>query len=95
MLLADGKATTWSRKSLMRTHHVHKSVRFVILDTHNIARMRRCAKSSQKHKSATEILAKYNPNIPELEKSPEGLTGIKRRFVAFNGGIDKPQLQWL
>lgn len=75
--------------------HVHKSVRFVVLDTYDIARMRRCPKSSRKHKSATEILAKYNPNFPELENSPEGLTGTKRRFVAFNGGIDKPQLQWL
>lgn len=75
--------------------HVHKSVRFVVLDTYDIARMRRCSTSSRKHKSATDILAKHNPNFPELENSPEGMTGVKRRFVAFNGGVDKPQLQWL
>ena len=75
--------------------HVHKSVRFVVLDTYDIAMMQRCPKSSRKHKVATEILAKHNPNFPHQENSPEGMDGVNKRFVAFNGGVDKPQLQWL
>ncbi len=34
------------------------------------------------------------PNYPEQEKSPEGLEGLSRRFIAFNGGVDTPQLEW-
>jgi manganese-dependent ADP-ribose/CDP-alcohol diphosphatase len=75
--------------------HVHNSVRFVVLDTYDIARMQRCPESSRKHKEATKLLAKHNPNFPQFENSPQGMTGVNRRFVAFNGGVDAPQLEWL
>ena len=75
--------------------HVHNAVRFVVLDTYDIAMMRRCPESSRKHKLASQIMASNNPNFPALENSPEGLTGVMKRFVAFNGAIDTPQLEWL
>jgi len=75
--------------------HVHNNVRFVVLDTYDIAILQRCSKSSRKHQSAKEILARNNPNYPQEENSPEGMEGVNKRFVAFNGGVDKPQLQWL
>jgi manganese-dependent ADP-ribose/CDP-alcohol diphosphatase len=75
--------------------HVHESVRFVVLDTYDIAIMQRCPESSQKRKRATQLLARHNPNYPELENSPEGMEGVQKRFVAFNGGVDTVQLEWL
>jgi manganese-dependent ADP-ribose/CDP-alcohol diphosphatase len=75
--------------------HVHKHVRFVVLDTYDVAVLKRCAKSSRKHKTATQLLAKHNPNYPHQENSPEGMEGVNKRFVAFNGAVDKPQLEWL
>lgn len=79
-----------------RSHVVDEhGVRFVVLDTYDIALMKRCPKSSRKHKTATEILAKHNPNYPQQENSPEGMEGVNKRFVGFNGGVDQPQLEWL
>eukprot|EP00521_Asterionellopsis_glacialis_P008105 CAMPEP_0195287298 /NCGR_PEP_ID=MMETSP0707-20130614/4415_1 /TAXON_ID=33640 /ORGANISM="Asterionellopsis glacialis, Strain CCMP134" /LENGTH=410 /DNA_ID=CAMNT_0040347045 /DNA_START=184 /DNA_END=1416 /DNA_ORIENTATION=- len=75
--------------------YVHQKIRFVVLDTYDIALMKRCETSSRKRKIASEILSKNNHNYPHNENSPEGLEGIQKRFVAFNGGVDKPQLTWL
>lgn len=75
--------------------YVHKSIRFLVLDSYDIALMKRCPDSSRKHKEATKILSENNPNFPHLENSPEGLDGLNKRYVAFNGGVDRPQLEWL
>jgi Predicted phosphohydrolases len=72
-----------------------KSVKFVILDSYDIAIMQRCPNHSIKRKKAEQILQENNPNFPHLENSPQGLEGIQKRFVAFNGGVDEPQLAWL
>lgn len=72
-----------------------KSVKFVILDSYDIAIMQRCPNKSIKRKKAVQILQENNPNFPHLENSPQGLIGIQKRFVAFNGGLDEPQLAWL
>lgn len=42
-----------------------------------------------------EVLEKHNPNYPHTKNSPEGLEGVQKRFVAFNGGVDEPQMGWL
>jgi manganese-dependent ADP-ribose/CDP-alcohol diphosphatase len=75
--------------------HVHDGVRFIVIDSYDVALMKRCEESSQKRKQAAEILSKNNPNFPENENSPEGLEGEAKRFVAFNGAVGKPQLDWL
>jgi manganese-dependent ADP-ribose/CDP-alcohol diphosphatase len=75
--------------------HTHDNVRFVVLDGYDIAMMQRCEVSSQKHKEATEILRKNNPNFHKNMNSPEGLEGNERRFVGFNGSVGPLQLQWL
>ena len=69
-------------------------VRFIMLDSYDICLLDRCPESSHKHQLAHDILAANNPNYPEEENSPEGLEGLARRFVAFNGGVDVPQLSW-
>ena len=74
--------------------HLHKGVRFVILDSYDIAIMQRL-ETSHKRKEANEILTEHNPNFPENMNSPEGLEGTARRFVGFNGGVGKVQLAWL
>jgi len=74
---------------------VKNKIRFVILDTYDIAMMGRCPDTSEKRKEAERILAKNNPNYPENENSPENLVGLEKRFVAFNGGIGETQLSWL
>ena len=70
-------------------------LRFLILDSYDISILDRCPNQSPKHKNAQSILSKYNPNYPHNENSPEGLSGLSKRYVAFGGGIDTPQLQWL
>jgi len=74
---------------------VKNGVRFVVLDSYDIALMGRCEKTSNKHREATEILKANNPNFPAHENSPEGMNGLAKRFVAFNGGIGQMQLEWL
>ena len=69
-------------------------LRFIILDSYDICVLDRCPKESNKHHRAREVLSSNNPNYPHNENSPEGLEGLQKRFVAFGGGIDKPQLQW-
>jgi manganese-dependent ADP-ribose/CDP-alcohol diphosphatase len=75
--------------------HVQDGVRFVILDSYDISKEHRCKTTSRKHLEAHEILLQNNPNYPENENSPEGLVGVAKRFVAFNGGIGSVQLEWL
>uniref|UniRef100_A0A7S3QHI5 Calcineurin-like phosphoesterase domain-containing protein n=1 Tax=Chaetoceros debilis TaxID=122233 RepID=A0A7S3QHI5_9STRA len=70
-------------------------VQFVVLDTYDIAMMQRCPTTSRKRQLAMKILEENNPNYPQEENSPVGLEGVQKRFVAFNGGIDVPQLTWL
>ncbi|KAL7452281.1 hypothetical protein ACHAWC_004009 [Mediolabrus comicus] len=70
-------------------------LRAVILDSYDLCLLDRCPTSSQKRHRAHEILSKHNHNYPHNENSPEGLEGLSRRFVGFNGGIDDPQLEWL
>jgi manganese-dependent ADP-ribose/CDP-alcohol diphosphatase len=70
-------------------------LRFVVLDSYDIAIMQRCPETSIKHQKAVSILRKNNPNYPLQENSPEGLKGVQKRFVAFNGGVGEPQKMWL
>ena len=73
------------------------SVKFIVLDGYDIALMRRSPEFSQKRKHAVEILQTQNgKNFAEgNENSPEGLEGLQKRFVAFNGAIGSTQLEWL
>ena len=59
--------------------------------------MRRSTEHSQKRKQAIEILKRENgKNYNEgNENSPEGLEGLQKRFVAFNGAVGQLQLDWL
>jgi manganese-dependent ADP-ribose/CDP-alcohol diphosphatase len=70
-------------------------LRFVVLDLYDIAIRQRCPETSIKYQKAVSILRKNKPNYPLLENSPEGLKGLQKRFVAFNGGVSEPQKMWL
>ena len=70
-------------------------MRFVIIDSYDVHKMRRCDTTSKKYKQASNILARENPNYPHNENSAEGLEDENRRFVAFNGGVGAAQLEWL
>lgn len=73
-------------------------IRFIVIDTYDVAIMQRCPETSNKRKQAEDILSMNNHNFAADESklnSPEGLTGVEKRFVAFNGGIDVVQLAWL
>ena len=56
--------------------------------------MRRCEQTSEKYRKAAEILQSKNPNYPDKENSPEGLNGVAKRYVAFNGAVGQLQLDW-
>ena len=80
---------------LVGYHTVEQNgVRFVVLDCYDITKMRRPPKSS-KYQEADKTLRRRNPNYLENENSPEGMQGLDRRFVAFNGGVGPTQLAWL
>ena len=66
-----------------------------MIDSYDVAIMQRCENTSQKRKEASEILSKNNPNYVENMNSPEGLEGVKKRFVGFNGAVGALQLSWL
>ena len=73
-----------------------KRILFVFLDSYDIAIMNRCPTKSNKRRMAQNILRKHNPNEPIGESnSPAGLEGNLKRYVAFNGAVDGPQLEWL
>ena len=74
--------------------HTHGNFKFIMLDSYDVALLRR-SKTSTKHQLASEILTRSNPNFPANGNSPEGLFGVQRRFVEFNGGVGKTQLDWL
>ena len=73
----------------------HKGVRFIIIDSYDVAKMRRCENTSTKYKQANNILERENPNYPHNENSADGLVEENKRFVAFNGGVGEMQLGWL
>ncbi|KAI8512344.1 hypothetical protein Bbelb_089830 [Branchiostoma belcheri] len=72
----------------------YEGYRFIILDNYDISM---CGigrdKDSPQYKEAERILRERNRN--EELNSPEGLVGLDRRFVMFNGGMGEEQLQWL
>eukprot|EP00192_Tetraselmis_astigmatica_P013236 CAMPEP_0117671066 /NCGR_PEP_ID=MMETSP0804-20121206/13120_1 /TAXON_ID=1074897 /ORGANISM="Tetraselmis astigmatica, Strain CCMP880" /LENGTH=338 /DNA_ID=CAMNT_0005479471 /DNA_START=250 /DNA_END=1266 /DNA_ORIENTATION=- len=70
----------------------HPGWRFVVLDSYDISLIGWQASHPNAAAAAT-LLDQRNPN--ESKNSPEGLEGLNRRFVAFNGGISIEQLRWL
>jgi manganese-dependent ADP-ribose/CDP-alcohol diphosphatase len=72
----------------------NNGIRFVVIDSYDVTLLGH-APSSPKRIKAEAILAANNPNYPHQENSPEGLQGLQRRFVGFNGAVDQPQLTWL
>jgi manganese-dependent ADP-ribose/CDP-alcohol diphosphatase len=77
------------------SNYTYKGVRFITLDSYDVAQMQRCEKSSLKRKQADTILLANNPNFPASPNSPESLVGVQKRFVAFNGAVGSIQLEWL
>jgi len=75
------------------------SIKFVVLDGYDVCLMRRCPENSRKRTAAVEILQRENGiNYRKgngNENSPEGLEGLQKRFVAFNGAVGPTQLRWL
>eukprot|EP00569_Conticribra_weissflogii_P007741 CAMPEP_0171336786 /NCGR_PEP_ID=MMETSP0878-20121228/6256_1 /TAXON_ID=67004 /ORGANISM="Thalassiosira weissflogii, Strain CCMP1336" /LENGTH=468 /DNA_ID=CAMNT_0011838309 /DNA_START=235 /DNA_END=1641 /DNA_ORIENTATION=- len=70
-------------------------LRFLFIDSYDISLLDRCPQTSPKRQLAHKLLSANNHNYPNNENSPEGLGEFEKRFVAFNGGVDKPQLEWL
>ena len=66
--------------------------RFVVLDGYDISAIG-WPKNHQKTLEAMKFLKEKNPN--EDKNSPTGLAGLERRFLMFNGGIGKEQMEWL
>ncbi|KAJ7379640.1 hypothetical protein OS493_014036 [Desmophyllum pertusum] len=70
----------------------HPKFCFVYLDSYDISILG-ADESSPWYKQAVGMLRKYNKN--EDLHSPNGLYGLERRFVKFNGAISRAQLSWL
>ena len=84
-----------SSSSSSQSNTSHNKVRLVVLDSYDVAKMKRCEQTSSKYKQADKILREKNPNYPTNENSPEGLEDLEKRFVAFNGAVGPLQLEWL
>ncbi|KAG0603215.1 hypothetical protein M758_10G075900 [Ceratodon purpureus] len=65
---------------------------FVVLDGYDVSALG-WPEDHPHTKAAMEILNTRNPN--EEKNSPDGLVGVERRFVKFNGGVGEEQLAWL
>ncbi|XP_059509791.1 manganese-dependent ADP-ribose/CDP-alcohol diphosphatase-like [Stegostoma tigrinum] len=66
--------------------------RFIVTDSYDLSILGR-KYCSKKHRDSMKILKTYNKN--EDFNSSEGLNGLEKRFVAFNGGFSQEQLEWL
>ncbi|OWZ20688.1 hypothetical protein PHMEG_0004864 [Phytophthora megakarya] len=66
--------------------------RFIVLDTYGLSILGR-EKDDPVHQEAMALLRLVNPN--ENLNSPTGLVEEQRRFVAFNGAVDREQMHWL
>ncbi|GFZ07853.1 manganese-dependent ADP-ribose/CDP-alcohol diphosphatase-like protein [Actinidia rufa] len=66
--------------------------RFVVLDGYDISAIG----WPRDHPNTVEALKFLRAKNPNSEKnSPEGLVGLERRFLMFNGAVGKEQLVWL
>ena len=70
----------------------HPKFCFIYLDSYDISILGSDPNTPQ-YKQGLTWLRKYNKNA-DLH-SPDGLTGLDRRFVKFNGAIGSAQLSWL
>ena len=70
----------------------HPKFCFVYLDSYDISILGE-DESSPRYKQGIKMIRKYNKN--EDLQSPDGLCGLERRFVRFNGAISREQLLWL
>ncbi|WOK96595.1 hypothetical protein Cni_G05302 [Canna indica] len=66
--------------------------RFVILDAYDISAIG-WPKDHAITLTAMQILEKKNPNANK--NSPNGMVGLEKRFLMFNGAVGKEQLLWL
>ncbi|KAL8140807.1 hypothetical protein V2J09_006828 [Rumex salicifolius] len=65
--------------------------RFVVLDGYDVSAIG----WPQDHPSTAEALKLLNEKNPNSDKnSPDGLVGPDRRFLKFNGGVGRKQLDW-
>ena len=95
-LESTGDLVGYYDHQLHSNNHIESKskLRFIVLDSYDICILDRCPEKSNKHRLAREMLSANNHNYPQNENSPEGLEGMSKRFVAFNGAIDVPQLEW-
>lgn len=66
--------------------------RFVVLDCYGLSILGR-EEGDPVYQEALALLRRINPN--ENFNSPTGLVKEQRRFVAFNGAVDREQMRWL
>ncbi|XP_043723785.1 manganese-dependent ADP-ribose/CDP-alcohol diphosphatase isoform X2 [Telopea speciosissima] len=66
--------------------------RFVVLDGYDISAIG-WAKEHPNTLEALKLLQEKNPNAEK--NSPEGMWGLDRRFLMFNGAVGREQLKWL
>ncbi|PKI38644.1 manganese-dependent ADP-ribose/CDP-alcohol diphosphatase [Punica granatum] len=66
--------------------------RFVVLDGYDVSAIG-WPHDHPKTLQAQQFLQEKNPNTDK--NSPNGLDGLERRFLMFNGAVGKEQLEWL
>lgn len=67
-------------------------VRFVVLDGYDISAIG-WSKDHLNTIKAVKFLTERNPNSDK--NSPNGLVGLDRRYLMFNGAVGKEQMEWL
>lgn len=73
---------------------VHSCLRIIVLDTYDVSVLGYQDHQDHPHyKTAVALLEKFNFN--KDKNSSDGLKGMDKRFVAWNGGVGEKQLAWL
>ena len=67
------------------------SVKIICLDTYDISMVGRTKADPEYSIGEKYLSANKNDDL----NSPDGLSGLEKRFVQFNGGVSTTQLEWL
>ncbi|KAL9273222.1 Serine/threonine-protein kinase AFC2-like protein [Drosera capensis] len=92
LLKYDPSQRLTGREALRHPFFKRESLRFVVLDAYAVSAIG----WPRDHPNVMKAMTFLEVENPDADKnSPNGLVGLDRRFLLFNGGVGREQLDWL